>query len=929
MRRALSLAILLLFSIAAMPQSPVVTGTLSDTAAGRKLFRGSVALLKMGDSILIRHSRSDVEGAFRLTAPDTGKYLLLITYPNYADYFDQISISSEGAKLGDIPLTPKSKLMEEILVKKRVAAIQYRGDTTFYTADSFKVKAGASVEDLLRVMPGFTIDKSGKITAQGERVQKVLVDGEEFFSDDPTIATRNLNADMVQNVEVFNKKSDKAEFTGIDDGSKTKTINLKLKEEKKNGYFGKVDLGTDLKNFYNNNAMANYFKGKRKFSAYGILSNNGKTGLNWSESTNYGGGNNNMEMGTSDDGGMYMILNGNGDEFDNNNYQGEGIPRAIAMGAHYSDKWANDKQHINGNYRFNQIDNDANITTKTQFILPDTLYYNNETNHTYNYRNRNLLEGVYDINLDSSSSIKVRMDGSLGLNKKENDYTGESVSADGAPVNNTRRTQTSEGDNKTLNANLSYRKKFKKQGHSLSLSMKETFTESGSNGFLHADNSYYDSKGFVVRHDTIDQRKLNDNRALGLSGTVSYTRPISKRSYLSWDYGLEIDNRQTARTTLERTDPNKPQYDQTVAALTNSFNYDVMIHRLGMYYRYNKPKKINFNIGGKAISTRMDQSDLVRDTSRRYTYWNFAPQAGLNLQMKKNRNLWMNYNGQTQQPSIQQLQPIVDNSDPLNVYIGNPSLRPSFSHNLWLNFGQFDIIEEKNMWIGASINTTQHAFGSRDLVDSIGRRVYQTVNVDGNYNYNLNFNYNIKVKKTPLSVSLGTSIAGSNYVNFINGQKNITSTIGLGIEPNMTYYVDKKFNIAIFFNLRYNRSTSSIRPDVNTDYWVQEHRVEGSVQLPWKLEWETDVNFFIRQKTDVFQTNNNVVLWNMSLFKKIGKDDKFRFGVMANDLLNQNIGFKRDISTNYISEKTYNTYRQYFMVSLRWNFARNGKPQDF
>jgi len=915
--------------MAVRSQSPTITGALSDTTAGKKLAKGSVALLKAGDSTLVGHTRSDADGAFHLNAPDTGKFLIFISYPTYADYFDQVTVNREGAKLGDIFLTPRSKLMEEILVKKRVAAIQYHGDTTIYTADSFKVKAGASVEDLLKVMPGFTIDKSGKITAQGERVQKVLVDGEEFFSDDPTIATRNLNADMVQNVEVFNKKSDQAEFTGIDDGSKTKTINLKLKEEKKNGYFGKVDLGTDFKNFYNNNAMANYFKGKRKFSAYGILSNNGKTGLNWSEATNYGGGNNNVEMGTSDDGGMYMMWNGNGDEFDNNNYQGEGIPRAIATGAHYSDKWANDKQHLNANYRYNQIDNDANINTRTQYILPDTLYYNNETNHTYNYRNRNLLEGVYDVNLDSSSTIKIRMDGSLGHNKKENDYTGESLSADGAPVNDTRRIQTSEGDNKALNANLSYRKKFKKQGHTLSFTMKETFTESSSVGFLRADNSYFDSKGFVVRHDTIDQRKLNDNRALGLSGTVSYTRPISKRSYLSWDYGLEVDNRQTARTTLERTDPTKPVYDKTVSALTNSFNYDVMIHRLGMYYRYNKPKKLNFNIGGKAISTRMDQADLVRDTSRRYTFWNFAPQAGLNLQMKKNRNIWLNYNGETQQPTIQQLQPIVDNTDPLNLYIGNPSLKPAFNHNLWLNMGQFDFIEERGMWVGGGFNASQNAFGSRDVVDSIGRRVYQTVNVNGNYSYNLNFNYNFKVKKTPMTLTFGGSANGSNYVNFINGQKNITKTIGAGIEPSINYYVDKKFNFSINLNFRYNRSTSSIRPDVNTDYWVQEHHVDAGIQLPWKLEWESDVNFFIRQKTDVFKTNNNVILWNMSLFKKIGKDDKFRFGVTANDLLNQNIGFKRDISTNYISEKTYNTYRRYFMVSLRWNFAKNGKPQDF
>ncbi len=336
-----------------------------------------------------------------------------------------------------------------------------------------------------------------------------------------------------------------------------------------------------------------------------------------------------------------------------------------------------------------------------------------------------------------------------------------------------------------------------------------------------------------------------------------------------------------------------------------------------------------FNIGAKAICTRMDQADLVRDTSRRYIYWNFAPQAGLNLQMKKNRNIWMNYNGQTQQPSIQQLQPIVDNTDPLNLYIGNPALKPSFNHNLWVNMGQFDFIEERGMWMSGGFNASQNAFSSRDVVDSIGRRVYQTVNVNGNYTYNLNGNYNFKIKKTPVTLGMSIGANGSNYINFINGLKNTTKTIGVSIEPNINYYVDKKFSFSANLNFRYNRSTSSIRPDVNTNYWVQEHRMDATIFLPWKLEWETEGNFFFRQKTSVFQNNNNVILWNMSIYKKIGKDEKFRFGITANDILNQNIGFKRDISTNYITEKTYNTYRRYFLVSLRWNFAKNGKPQDF
>ncbi len=202
-------------------------------------------------------------------------------------------------------MIPKSKLLAEVIVKSG-SPIRIKGDTTVYTADSFKVREGANVEELLRRLPGIQVDKDGKITAMGERVTKVLVDGEEFFGSDPGIATKNLRADIVKEVEVFDKKSDQAEFTGIDDGVKDKTINLKLKDDKKKGYFGKIEAGGGLKDKYNNSIMLNAFKGKRKIAAYGIMSNTGKTNLDWEDANNYGGGIEGLETGISDDGGMYM-----------------------------------------------------------------------------------------------------------------------------------------------------------------------------------------------------------------------------------------------------------------------------------------------------------------------------------------------------------------------------------------------------------------------------------------------------------------------------------------------------------------------------------------------------------------------------------------------------------------------------------------------
>src|SRR5882724_8368457 len=272
--KRLTLLVLSLFVIilCGYSQNSSIKGTVIDTSEKKILSNSVIALLRKSDSTLLNFTRSDKAGNFSISGMPQGTYILMITFPNYADYMDTINLKDNPSMdLGKINMTLKSQLLQEVIVSRKLGAIRIKGDTTEYKADSFYMKPGSTVEDLLKKLPGIQVDKDGKITAQGETVQKVLVDGEEFFSDDPTIATRGLTADVVDRVQVFDKKSDQATFTGIDDGQKTKTIDLKLKEDKKKGYFGKLEMGTDASNYWNGNGMLNAFKKKRKFSAFGIM----------------------------------------------------------------------------------------------------------------------------------------------------------------------------------------------------------------------------------------------------------------------------------------------------------------------------------------------------------------------------------------------------------------------------------------------------------------------------------------------------------------------------------------------------------------------------------------------------------------------------------------------------------------------------------
>src|SRR4030095_10120403 len=276
----------------ALAQSGKLSGLIGDTSEHKPLSNAVISLLRPKDSVLVAFTRTKEKGEFVLNNIAPGSYILMITYPKFADYLEEIKIADTDFNIGKINIIRKSELLKEVVISQKLGAIRMKGDTLAFMADSFKVKEGATVEDLLKKLPGIQVNKNGEITAQGEKVQKVLVDGEEFFSDDPAVVTQNLRADAVKEVQVFDKKSDQAAFTGIDDGEKSKTINLKLKDDKKKGYFGKVKLGGGLPDKFENNGMLNAFKGKRKFTAFGTMANTGSAGLNWEDNDKFGGSNN-------------------------------------------------------------------------------------------------------------------------------------------------------------------------------------------------------------------------------------------------------------------------------------------------------------------------------------------------------------------------------------------------------------------------------------------------------------------------------------------------------------------------------------------------------------------------------------------------------------------------------------------------------------
>lgn len=903
-------------------QSASIRGVVSDTLNKASLQHAVISAIRKSDSVLVAFTRSGPSGEFNLKNLPAGKFILRVTFPKYADFIDELTVADgQSTDLGKINLILKSQLLAEVVVTQKLGAIRIKGDTTVYLADSFKVKEGANVEELLKKMPGIQVNKNGEITAQGEKVEKVLVDGEEFFSDDPAVVTQNLRADAVKTVQVFDKKSDQATFTGIDDGEKTKTINLQLKEDRKRGFFGKAKLAGGTPNSFENEAMLNAFKGKRKAAVFGTMANTGTAGLNWQDNEKFGGGSN-MQY-NEEEGYFYSMFES--DEFNTwgGRYNGEGLPTAWTAGAHFSNKWNSDKRNVNINYRYYKQNISVEGLRKTQTILPNAQYFANEARNTFNQNIRHQLNGFYDFMLDSFSSFKLTVSGMRTRGRSFANYEGLTVNENDRKINESRRKLSSDGEKQAFNSSLLFRHRFQKKGRTLSVNVDQTYNANETEGFLTFDNLLYDTSGTFLKRDTVDQRKLNSIKSFAINSKASYTEPLSKTTFLEINYGYRVNNSEGLRNTFNKTIVgNSPKYESRDSLFSNDYQFRINTQTGGLNLRVNK-KNFVYSLGGNISYAKFRQTDLTTDSLFTYSYLNLFPRASFRYNLGPQRRLSLNYNGNTRQPSLEQIQPIRENTDPMNIQIGNADLKQEFRHNISLNFSDYKVLTSRSVWVSGSFSFVDNAISSSSTVDSVNRRTNQYVNVDGNYNLNLWMGYWFQIKKWKLNVGINGGGFVSKFNNFVNNQKNVNDNSSFNVHVDFWHEKENKYSIRFAPGVSRNTSKSSLRPDVVTRYWTSDSDIEGTVFLPWKLELKSVVTFSLRQKTDVFSRDLNTVRWNAYLAKKFWKNNAGEVRLSVFDILDQNLGFQRNATSNFISENTYNTIRRYWLVSFTWNFTRN------
>jgi hypothetical protein len=920
-----------------------VKGSVADTAANVKLANTSIAVLNAKDSTLRKFTRAGADGSFNINGLGKGKFILLVTYPKYADYVEDFTLDSVKTthNFGRISVILKSRLLEGVIVKGTRAAIKIKGDTTEFNASSFTVQANAKVEDLLKQLPGIQIDKDGKITAQGQAVNKVLVDGEEFFGDDPTLVTKNLRADMVDKVQLYDKASDQAAFTGIDDGAKSKTINIKLKEDKKNGYFGKADVGVGTRDFYQAQVAVNKFAGKEKISAYGTLANTGKTGLGWEDANKFGTSGNNIEFV---DGGISIFSNSN-DELEGwgGRYNGEGIPVARAGGMHYDNKWNTDKQTINGNYKIGSLSVVGDRNNQTQNNLPggqtssSSIINTNTDQHFDNYVFRQKADATYNIKIDSTSNIKLAMDGTFKNTESRNNNTTLGVRGNGQTINTEARQTNTDGDQKTFNFSAFYTKKLKKAGRTLSVTLSQSLDQNNNKGFLYSNIEAFDTLGVSSRKQLTDQYKINKIETSIFNSNITYTEPFSKTFSAIANYGIGVSSSTSDRKTFSPSVPNTGRnqdpglYNVLVDSVTNNYRLDQLTNQGGLVFNYKKDKT-TFNFGTKVAAVRFEQLNKIngREFDRNFVNWN--PQASYQYRFSQQKSFRFNYNGNTRQPTIDQIQPIINNTNPLYLVVGNPDLTPSFTNRFSISYNSYKVLSNRSIYLSGSYSLTSNPIVSNVSTNrNTGFTTSQSVNLKGETptNFNLYSGLDSKIKFLfGINAGLGLSTYGNTYFNMVNGALNRTRSNSYSATVNLQKYKEKKFDMYLNIGPTYNYSVSSLNPEINNNGGGFTTNHSFNYYLPGQVQIGTDGNYEYRAPTKSFDQSFSRFLVNAYVQKAFFKTQSLKIKANVNDMFNQNTGFDRRASGNLITQSSYTTIKRYFMLSLVYDFSKMGGSSE-
>lgn len=924
MRKFLMIGLLVAF-IKTTAQTVTLKGKLLDETK-QPAIGASVLLLNPGDSVMVKGTVTDIDGIYILNVDPQRKYILKILSLGYKDQFRSLNVGTDSINMPTISLSQNSTILKEVLVEGKAPLATQNGDTTSFNSSAYKVNKDATAEDLVGKMPGVTV-VDGKVQAQGEDVKQVLVDGKPFFGDDAAAVLKNLPAEVIDKVQVFDKKSDQALLTGFDDGNAAKTINIVTKQQFRNGVFGKVYAGYGYDDKYTGGFTTNIFKGDRRISILGQSNNINQQNFSSEDLVGV------MSGGSGGRGGRGGGRGGQGgppssgsDNFQVNNQNG--VNTTSLFGLNYSDKWGK-KTDVTGSYFFNWTQNNSVSSLLQQYILGSNtglIYNESNTSKSNNYNNR--INFKLETKLDSQNTITLQPRLSFQNNDGRKSLSGKNTRSD-ALLSTTDNNSSSNQLGYNISMPILYRHAFAKKGRTFSINATPTITKNQGESSLYTINNFY---GDTLTGDTIDQRSNTLRNGASINGNVSYTEPLNKNNFVLVNYTGSYTDNYSSKRTNNRNDMTD-QYSLEDSLLTNVFKNNYQSQSAGLGYRFQK-EKFNFSVNGAYQWAQLTKyQEVPTNYKLSKTFESVLPSAQMQYKFSAKKNLRLNYRTSNNAPGIDQLQDVINNSNSLQLSTGNPDLKQDFQQNLNIRYSGVNTDKATSFFALISGNYSDNYIGNSTLIanrDTVvyndiflqkGSQIIRPVNLNGYYSLRSFINYTLPISK--LKTNLSVNVSG-NYTNIpglintdINYAKTATGGLGLVLSSN----ISEKVDFTISSNSSYSNILNTLQTSANTTYFNQNSRVKVTAN-PYKgLVLQTEyTNTYYSGLTSAF--NQSISLWNAAIGYKFLKNKQAEIRLTVYDILNQNNSVSRTNTDSYIQDSQTNVLNRYYLVTFTYNFKK-------
>ncbi len=885
---------------------------------------------------LVKSTVADLDGNFEIKEVTRGGYVLKISYLGYEDFKREVTVSTQDIVLNDLKMESAALSLKEVEVTGRASIATQKGDTTQFNATAFKVMKDADASQLLEKMPTVTVE-GGQVKAQGENISQVLVDGKPFFGNDPTAALRNLPAEVVDKIQIFDQQSEQSQFTGFNDGNTLKTINIVTKPGMRTGQFGKIYGGYGYEDVYQFGGNVNFFKGDRRVSLIGMSNNINVQNFAAEDILGAmgGGGRGGFGGGGGRGGGPGGPGGGGfgGGMGDFLVQPSGGITTTHALGINYSDKWGK-KLEISGSYFFNKGISDSEKFLNRQFYDEEGIseIYDEESlsesdnlNHRFNFR--------IEYQIDSANSLQFRPRLTLQKNSGASATLGQTTLSS-ALLNESDYNYFSKLDGLNYSGNLLWRHKFNKTGRTFSVDVSSGYAPKNGNSELLSTSSFYRQ---TTVSDTLDQQSVLDANSWNAAANIEYTEPLGKNSQLLMSYRASYQQEESDRSAYD-FDEATGRYSLLNEQLSNVFSNDYITHRGGLGYSFNKGRDMNLMVRANAQWADLVNDQVFPNTQQfTNTFFNVLPFAMLRYNLDQQRNIRIFYRTNTQLPSISQLQNVLDNSNPLQLSVGNPDLKQNFQQNLFIRYQASNPGKSTVFFamIGGGI-TSDHIATSTYFSDSDnpifdqydvqpGAQISRPVNLNGYGNMrsfisygmplgfirsNLNFDLAWNYSRTPGLLN--------DVVNYAN---NHTLAVGVTIGSN----ISDKLDFTISTRPAWTKVNNTLQTKANNEFLNQNSRLRFNWIVAEGFVFRTDIaHQFYAGLSDDF--DQNYFIWNLGIGKKVLKNQRGEITFSVNDLLDQNRNITRNVTEIYIEDVRTNALQQFFMLSFTYNLRSFGTP---